>query len=240
MPKLYDALAPWWPLLSPPDEYTEEGTFFRHVLMEAGLPPEASLVEFGCGGGSVASHLKQSFLQVTLTDLSPAMLAVSQALNPECAHVAGDMRTLRLGGCFDVVLIHDAIDYMTTHAALRQVVETAFVHCQPGGLALLVPDYVRETFQPTTDHGGQDGPGRSLRYLEWTYDPDAHDTTYTTEYVYLLREGSYPTQVEYDQHICGLFARAEWLALLEDVGFLAEVIHDPFDREVFLARKPPT
>ena len=37
------------------------------------------------------------------------MLAVSQTVNPECEHVLGDMRSLRLGRESDLVLIHEAI-----------------------------------------------------------------------------------------------------------------------------------
>jgi hypothetical protein len=42
-------------------------------------------------------------------------------------------------------------------------IETADVHCRPGGVALFAPDYVRENFKPTTDHGGEAGPSRSIR-----------------------------------------------------------------------------
>jgi len=94
------------------------------------------------------------------------MLALSRSLNPECEHIPGDMRTMRLGRSFDAVFIHDAIDYMTTRPDLQQALETAFIHCQAGGVALFVPDYVRETFEPSTEHGGTDGHERGLRYLE--------------------------------------------------------------------------
>src|SRR5688572_17853539 len=234
MPKLYSELAAWWPLLSPVTDYVEEATFFWKVMRDAGLPPEPSLLELGSGGGSNTFHLKHHFLRMTLTDISPQMLAISQLLNPECEHLQGDMRTIRLDRTFDVVFVHDAIDYMLTRQDLRQAFETAAVHCRPGGLALFVPDYVRETIKSSTDHGGTDGDGRSLRYLEWTYDPDESDTTYITEFAYLLRHGNQPTQVEHDQHICGLFPRADWLRLLNEVGFQVEVIRDPFEREVFL------
>ncbi|MFL5496654.1 MAG: class I SAM-dependent methyltransferase [Gemmatimonadales bacterium] len=70
----------------------------------------ATLLELGAGGGSLAYHLKRHF-RLTLTDVAPAMLAVSQALDPKCEHLLGDMRSLRLGRQFDVVLIHDAIMY---------------------------------------------------------------------------------------------------------------------------------
>ena len=67
-----------------------------------------TLLELGSGGGNNASHLKARF-NCTLTDISPDMLALSRTLNPECEHLEGDMRTLRLGRTFDVVFIHDAI-----------------------------------------------------------------------------------------------------------------------------------
>ena len=236
--KLYAELAAWWPLLSPPDDYVDEASFFHQVLVAAGLSPAATLLELGCGGGNNAVHLKEHFAQVTLTDLSPRMLAVSRTLNPECEHLLGDMRTLRLGRSFDVLFIHDAIDYMTTLHDLRLALETAFVHCTPGGLALVVPDHVLETFEPATDHGGSDGEGRALRYLEWTYDPDDTDTTYTVEYAYLLRENDQPTRIEHDQHICGLFPRVAWIRLLREVGFQPEITRDQYERDIFVARRP--
>jgi hypothetical protein len=236
--RLYDELASWWPLLSPPEEYREEAAFFLELLESAGLPPEPTLLELGCDGGSNAAYLKPRFVRVTLTDLSPGMLAVSRALNPDCEHLVGDMRSLRLGRSFDAVFVHDALDYMTTARDLRRALQTAFVHCMPGGLALLVPDHVRETFRPTAEHGGSDGDGRALRYLEWSYDPDEADTTYTVEYAYLLREGGGPAILEHDRHTCGLFTRAEWLRLLNEVGFRPEVVRDPRERGVFVARRP--
>jgi hypothetical protein len=93
------------------------------------------------------------------------MLDVSRALNPECEHVEGDMRTVRLERTFDAVFIHDAIAFLTTERDLAAAIETAFIHCRPGGVALLAPDDFQETFVSSTEVGGTDGDGRSLRYL---------------------------------------------------------------------------
>ncbi len=148
------------------------------------------------------------------------------------------MRSVRLGRTFDVVFVHDAIEYMTTLDELRQAMTTAYVHCKSGGMALFVPDQVRETFQPSTDHGGEDGEGRSLRYIEWSYDPDENDTTYVTDYVVMCREANQPIKIVHDHHVQGLFAHDEWLRLLRETGFEADFVVDPFERHVFAAHKP--
>ena len=235
--KLYSDLASWWPLLSTPADYAEEAELFRSLLIGACDRPPRAVLELGSGGGNNASHLKAHF-ELTLVDISPGMLAVSRALNPECEHIRGDMRSMRLGRLFDAVFVHDAIEYMTTESDLRAAMETAFVHCRSGGAALFVPDHVREAFQPDTEHGGHDGDGRSMRYLEWTYDPDPADTIYLTEFAYLLREADGSVRVEHDRHVCGLFGREDWLRLLREVGFWPRVVTDNYDREEFVAIKP--
>ena len=240
-PRLYRELASWWPLLSPPEEYLEEATFYRELLEAACAAPPRTLLELGSGGGNNASHLKGR-LELTLVDRSPEMLAVSHALNPECEHVRGDMRDVRLGRVFDCVFIHDAICYLTSEAELRAAIETAFVHCRPGGAVLVAPDHVLEAFQPGTDHGGHDGAdGRGLRYLEWTWDPDPSDSTYLVDYAYLLRERDGSVSVEHDRHTEGLFPREAWLRLLSDAGFVPSRAEYPSEEltgyEVFVGRK---
>lgn len=243
MTKLYSSLADWWPLLSAPSDYEEEAGIYAKQLAGKETGSLLTLVEFGSGGGNNAAHLKKHF-QMTLVDVSAGMLAVSRALNPECEHVLGDMRTTRLGREFDRVFIHDAICYMSSLADLEKAVETAFVHCRPGGAALIIPDFVRETFQASTDHGGHDGGDRALRYLEWTYDPDPSDTTYITEYAYLLRSADGSISVEHDRHVEGLFARADWLRVLNDAGFEATIVPfehsdvEPGAMDMFYAVKP--
>jgi SAM-dependent methyltransferase len=242
--KLYSDLTDWWPLLSAPDDYEEEASGYQRLLLESSDEPPRTLLELGSGGGNNASHLKAHF-QMTLVDLSPGMIAVSKTLNPECEHVVGDMRTVRLGRLFDCVFVHDAIVYMTTEADLRRAIESAYVHCRPGGVALLAPDHLRENFHPPyTDCGGHDIGARGLRYLEWTQDPDPADTSYTVDYAYILRDGDGSVRVELDRHVEGLFGRGDWLRILRDVGFeprAASFEHselEPGSYEVFIASRP--
>ena len=61
---------------------------------------------------------------------------------------------------------------------------------------------MQETFVGETSHEGHDGEdGRSVRYLEWTIDPDPIDTTFRTDYVIALRDHTGDTRVVHDCHI---------------------------------------
>jgi SAM-dependent methyltransferase len=245
---IYSEFADWYHLLTHPDEYAEEAAAYRDAIL-AHAPTQApaqapttprTLLELGAGGGGNAFHLKRDFT-CTLTDLSPEMLAQSQKFNPECEHIVGDMRDLRLGRSFDAVFVHDAIAYMLTEADLRRAIETVYIHCKPGGVALFAPDYVLESFEPSTDHGGNDGPpgdDRSLRYLEWVHPHDPATNTYRTDYVCVLREGDAPTRVIHDSNLEGLFPRATWLRLLDEAGFDVHIasrpVEDDWNDEVYV------
>ncbi|MHC4349546.1 MAG: class I SAM-dependent methyltransferase [Planctomycetota bacterium] len=177
-------------------------------------------------------------------DLSPHMLEVSRALNPECSHQQGDMRTVRLGTLFDAVFLGDALSYMTSAGDLALAIETAFAHCRPGGAVLFAPDHFRETYCPGVRAGGGDEAGRSVRYLEWNYDPDPTDRTVETDFAFLLRSGSGPTEVIHDHHTTGLFERGVWMDLCKKAGFEPE-IHivqcaqpDGAELETILCRRP--
>src|SRR5829696_6357269 len=218
--RFYGELAVWWPLISPPEEYAEEAAYAATLLASAAIPVQ-EVLELGSGGGHNAVHLKAIFA-MTLVDLSPDMLAVSERLNPDCAHHEGDMRTVRLGRRFD----------------------TAFVHCRPGGVAVLMPDHIAETFVPETDHDGHDGPdGRAVRFLDWSWDPDPADTSTSTEYAFLLRAADGTVEVVHETHRLGLFGRDVWLGLLAEAGFVAEEVtevttEDRRLRQVFVDHRP--
>ena len=160
MTELYDGIADWWPVISPPSEYAEEATLYVEMIRAAARRPVREVLELGSGGGNNASHMKHAFA-MTLVEPSGGMRKVSRKLNPECEHVAGDMRTVRLGRTFDAVFVHDAVMYMTTERDLRAALATVAAHLAPGGAALVAPDATAETFSEATEHGGgEDAGGR--------------------------------------------------------------------------------
>jgi len=241
--RLYRDLADWYPLLTPVGDYAEEAAFYRRLFEAHCKRPPRTLLDLGSGGGHNAAHLKAA-LACTLVDLEPAMLALSSRLNPECEHIQGDMRSVRLGRVFDCVLVHDAVSYMTSRSDLASAIATAFAHTAPGGVAMFQPDFVSETFEPGAETGGSEGNGRGLRYLEWRWVPDSRTDMYVTDMAYLLRDESGAVEVVHDRHVMGLFPKSVWLELIAAAGFEPLVV--PFEHssysdtghEVFLGRRP--
>ena len=252
--RLYSELAEWWPLLDDPADYAEEAGVYGDLLAEACDAPIESLLELGSGGGNTASHLKQHFRRLVLTHLSEDMLAVSRALNPECEHRAGDMRTLRLGT--DVRrglrprrrLLHDdgggpaprCGDRVGALPARRCGAVRAGLRARelPGGGD---DGWLRRAAAPRELAG--ECP-RGLRYLEWVWDPDPRDTEYLVDFAFLLRERDGSVRAVQDRHVEGLFARDRWLDLLASVGFEARsvplVLSDVESgrHEMFAGRRP--
>jgi len=236
---LYGELAEWWPVISPPAEYAGEAELLAGLLRTA-TRPVRDVLELGSGGGNNASYLSQEF-SMTLVDISEAMLRVSRALNPGCEHFCADMRSVRLDRAFDAVLVHDAIDYMEDESHLLEVFATAAAHLRSGGVAVFVPDFVADTYQPSTDHGGAEAAdGRSARYLEWPLPVPAGRDWFETVFVLVLRDADGSITTKTETHRFGLFPRATWLRLLGAAGFepTALDLHDDHARTVFVGHMP--
>jgi SAM-dependent methyltransferase len=195
-----------------------------------------TMLELGSGGGNNAFHLKKRFVP-TLTDLSARMLDVSRGINPDCEHIQGDMRTLRLKRQFDFVFVHDAVGYMTNQRDLARALKTAFVHCKPGGVALFQPDHVRETFRPGRGRGGHRENGRALQYVEVTHALGPGATAVDVDFHLTLKDADGSRRRATDRHRIGVFAEATWRKLLRATGFHARAIIDPWKRVCFLARR---
>jgi SAM-dependent methyltransferase len=224
--QLYGDLAAWWPVISPPSEYA---ALYVEMIRGAARGPVREVLELGSGGGNNASHMKRAFA-LTLVEPADRMRELSRALNPECTHVAGDMRTVWLDRTFDAVFVHDAIMYMTTEDDLRAALATVAIHLAPGGVALVAPDATAETFREATEHGGgENASGRRARYLQWTLLLSPGETSFETRYAFLLREPDGTVRAAHDVHREGLFPRATWLRLFREVGLAASLAPRPIE-----------
>lgn len=215
--KLYDELSEWWPLLSPPEEYAEEASLYLEIISRYKNDIK-TVLELGCGGGGNAFYFKKHF-QMTLTDISEGMLKNSKKINPECEHTIGDMRNLKLNKVFDLVFLQDAVMHMITKGDLKRVFKTANKHLNEDGLFFIAPDWYKETFKPTTECGGHDGKGRSMRYLDWEYYNKENENIVDNDFIYILKEEGKKTRVIHEEVKGGIFSQNTWKELLEDAGF---------------------
>ena len=211
-----------WPIISPPQEYVNEARYFRDVILEELGPGRHTLLELGVGGGHNLSHLTVDF-DCTAVDLSLDMLALSEGLNPGVPHWEGDMRYVRLGKIFDVVLIHDAASYILTEEDLQNTFATAAVHLRLGGVFMVAPDWVQETFPDGWVYDWDRGQGDiEVNIQEVMLDSDTTDTQVESTYTYTIRKDG-ETTTEVDTHITGLFPLNTWSGLMGQAGFDVEV-----------------
>jgi SAM-dependent methyltransferase len=239
--RLYSDLAWLWPLLSPPESYAAEAkALVRYYRRIAHNPPRRPrLLDLGAGGGHVLSHLAQRF-ECTAVDASRSMLDNCAKLVPGVECVVADLRRVRLKRSFDVVLLHDAADYLLRPADVRAALRTAALHLEQGGVLFLAPTYTRDNF--TDGEFACDGASTGdldVHYSTLVHDPDPSDTRFEMVLVYVIRNRRQGrVQVVEDRHRCGLFARKEWLAALRDAGFNAQWLEDAKAWSLFAATRP--
>jgi hypothetical protein len=66
--------------------------------------------------------------------------------------------------------------YAVGEDSVKKTLGTAAKHCRTRGGVVIVPDHVRERFEPACTMHGEDGAdGRGVRFLEWKCDPDPND-----------------------------------------------------------------
>lgn len=223
-PRLYSDLAYLWPIISPPHEYGEEAGYWRRALQRKLGPGRHQILELGVGGGHNLSHLTRDF-QAAAVDLSPQMLQLSMTLNPDVDHHLGDMRTVRLGRTFAAVLVHDAISYMLTEKDLKATLETAKGHLRPGGVLLIAPDWVRESFPGSRVlHWSREQGEVAVTVEEYLHDPDPADTEIESIFSYTIKENG-SVRLERDTHTMGLFPKDLWTQLMEEAGFSVEILN---------------
>ena len=216
--RFYKDLSKYFPIITPPEDYIEEGEYVAQVIKHTSPIETKTLLDLGCGGGNDDFALKKHF-KITGIDVSPQMLKIAKKLNPKVKYVKGDMRFVRLSKKFDAVTIFDAINYMTTKDDLAAAFATAYAHLKPGGVFITVVEETAEHFiQNKTKCMVQSQGNIEVSFIENYYDPDPADTNYEATFVFLIRDKG-KLKIETDKHTCGVFPLQIWLDLLEETGF---------------------
>jgi SAM-dependent methyltransferase len=140
---IFDGYARFYDLLYADKDYAAEAGYVAG-LIQRHAPKAQALMELGSGTGRHAGLLAELGYRVHGVERSAAMLARSravaervnaQASAPCLVFTEGDIRTVRLGCRFDVVLsLFHVISYQTTNSDALAALGAARRHLDPGGL----------------------------------------------------------------------------------------------------------
>ena len=135
-----------------------------------GKPPR-SILDIGCGTGRDLNSLSRDCSDCWGVDCLPQMIEFARAHRPNLHLQVGDMRSLRLGRTFDVVMCMGSVFmYALTNADVDRVLDTFAAHSHAGTLLILdinnAASYLGgEHFKPSSDLGQvhRSLPGRHSR-----------------------------------------------------------------------------
>jgi SAM-dependent methyltransferase len=98
------------------------------------LPDASSLLELGCGTGSILERLKW-VPSLTGLDISPEMLAVAREKLPDARLVEGDMKAFSFGETFEVVIcVFDSLNHLLSFGDWQSMFDVVHQHLAEGGL----------------------------------------------------------------------------------------------------------
>ncbi|MGH9267601.1 MAG: class I SAM-dependent methyltransferase [Acidimicrobiales bacterium] len=129
----------------------QAGEYVDDLRREIGLDPSASVLDFGCGFGTVAALVAPQVKTLSLWDASPAM----RARAADRLRAQGNVRVAELGtegtteGPFDLILVNSVVQYMTD-AELGAWIGRWAGLLSPGG-RVVVSDLIRPGTGLTAD-----------------------------------------------------------------------------------------
>jgi SAM-dependent methyltransferase len=98
------------------------------------LPASDSLLELGCGSGSILAGLR-SLRSLVGIDRSPRMLAAAALKVPQARLLVADMTAFELHERFDIVIcVFDTLNHVVTFDGWRRLFERARAHLRDGGM----------------------------------------------------------------------------------------------------------
>ena len=202
------------------------------------LPAPRSILDVGCGTGLHLAAFVELGFDAEGVELSEGMIAEAQRRVPGVPVHLGDMRTFRLGRCFDaVVCLFSAIGYMTTVDELTTAVVNMRDHLVDGGVLVVEP-----WFKPADWHDGavfaegtEEGELAVARASRSWREGDVS----VIEMHYALARPDRTWSCT-ESHRMGLFTTATQLQVFRDAGFVVEHENEGItNRGLFVAVKPP-
>ena len=129
-PRLYDLVFP--------DAQETELRMVLTAIERFGDGPPRSALDLGCGTAMNLARVARTVPDCWGVDFLPSNVDYARSVRPQLALSVGDMRSVRLGRTFDLVMCFgNALSYALTDPDLAATAATFAAHCRPGGLLMV-------------------------------------------------------------------------------------------------------
>jgi SAM-dependent methyltransferase len=143
--KVFEGSAAYYDEMYSDKDYVGEVAYVEGLMREFAGPGELSILDLGSGTGKHAVELALRGHSVRGVDRSEQMVgraearksALSEQARAKVGFSVGDVRSVRLGSQFQVVLaLFHVASYQTTNQDLKDFLETARLHLRPDGILI--------------------------------------------------------------------------------------------------------
>jgi daunosaminyl-N,N-dimethyltransferase/N-dimethyltransferase len=204
-------------------DYAAETARLRALLVAAGVPDGARVVEAACGTGNYLVHLAKHYAAEGF-DLNPAMLAIARTKAPSARTWQADMTDFALESPADVLLcLFSSFGYVPPDR-IAAAAACFFRAVRPGGVAVVEPWITPEEAKPghtvvQTYDGAKATPPEAMQVVRAvTHLPEGRKSVFDFHWLVVTPKG-----VEHfvDHHELWQSTADELLAAFRGAGFEA-------------------
>jgi len=234
---LHNKLAKYYDRVYSFKDYLDEAVRLQNLIIKYLESGGNSLLDVACGTGLHLKHLKDDF-SCTGVDVSKSMLKIARKNAKGVTFKEADMKTLRLGKQFDVIVcLLSSIGYVKTAVSLEKTIRNFSKHLKKGGLVLIEPSHAKSVYvsgEPRiTTYDGKDA---KIARVNVTKNRQA--TAVLSMHILIAERGK-DAKYFVDRHELGLFGINNTLRIMKTAGLKAKYLKNGLmpGRELFVGIK---
>jgi len=234
---LHNQLAKYYDRVYSYRDYLDEAVRIQNLIIKYLESGGNSLLDVACGTGLHLKHLKDDFA-CTGVDISKSMLKIARKNAKGVTFKEADMKSLRLGKEFDVIVcLLSSIGYVKTAASLEKTIRNFSKHLKNGGLALIEPSHANSAYvkgEPRlTTYDGKDAKIARINYTNF------RQATAVLNMHILIAERGKDAKYFVDKHELGLFGINSTLRIMKAAGLKSKYLKNGLmtGRELFVGIK---
>jgi len=234
---LHNQLAKYYDRVYSFRDYLDEAVRTQNLIIKYLETRGNTLLDIACGTGLHLKHLKDDF-SCTGVDISKSMLKIARKNAKGVTFKEADMKTLRLGKQFDVIVcLLSSIGYVKTAASLEKTIRNFSKHLKKGGLALIEPSHAKSFYvsgEPRiTTYDGKDAKIARVNVTK------IRQATAVLNMHILIAERGKDAKYFVDRHELGLFGINNTLRIMKAAGLKSKYLKNGLmpGRELFVGIK---